>query len=135
MAAFGKVEGEDAVLKNLNREIAGIEGRTLAGLLEAGLLIERESKPLVPVDTGNLRGSGYTRKSGELEVEVGYSAAYAVFVHEDLEAHHKVGQAKFLEQAVHENAGKVLDIVRNRAKVGGGGGGRTRDAAGRFVKG
>lgn len=29
---------------------------------------------------------------------VGYTASYAIFVHENLEAFHTVGQAKFLEQ-------------------------------------
>ena len=32
------------------------------------------------------------------DVLVGYTAEYAVFVHENLEASHKVGQAKFLEE-------------------------------------
>ncbi|MGL6095045.1 MAG: hypothetical protein ACRC7O_04495 [Fimbriiglobus sp.] len=31
-------------------------------------------------------------------VVVGYTAAYGVFVHEDLEAFHPVGRAKFLEE-------------------------------------
>lgn len=39
------------------------------------------------------------RHSGKRPVvTVGYNASYAIFVHEDLEAYHKVGQAKFLEQ-------------------------------------
>jgi CRISPR/Cas system-associated exonuclease Cas4 (RecB family) len=36
------------------------------------------------------------------QVVVGYSAPYALFVHENLEAHHPVGQAKFLEQPARE---------------------------------
>lgn len=32
------------------------------------------------------------------EVTVGYTASYAIFVHENLEARHTVGQAKYLEQ-------------------------------------
>lgn len=36
---------------------------------------------------------------------VGYTAPYATFVHENLEAHHpNGGQAKFLEQPMRENA-------------------------------
>ena len=32
-----------------------------------------------------------------LAVDVGYAAPHAVHVHEDMEAHHEVGQAKYLE--------------------------------------
>jgi hypothetical protein len=86
-------------------------------LLEAGLHLERRSKALVPVDTGNLRASGYTRRSAELEVEVGYQASYAVFVHENLEAKHTNGQAKFLEQPLREDAALMLEIIARRARV------------------
>ena len=32
----------------------------------------------------------------------GYTANYAIYVHEDLEAHHETGQAKFLEQPAQQ---------------------------------
>lgn len=34
----------------------------LQGLFLAGLRVQRESQPLVPVDTGNLKGSAFTMK-------------------------------------------------------------------------
>ena len=40
---------------------------------------------IVPVQTGNLRASGYTRHTGSgiaTVVEVGYTASYAIYVHE-----------------------------------------------------
>lgn len=40
-------------------------------------------------------------------VVVGYTQQYALYVHEDLEARHPVGQAKFLEQPARQ-MGKVL---------------------------
>lgn len=43
-------------------------------------------------------------KDADVEVVVGYSAPYALIVHEDLEAHHDNGQAKFLEQPARVNA-------------------------------
>lgn len=113
----GKVKGFDEVMRNLNREVRAIKTRTLAGLMAAGLLIERESKPLVPVDTGNLKNSGYTRKAGARAVEVGYAAAYAVYVHENLEAHHDNGQAKFLQVAVERNHRAILETVREHAEI------------------
>lgn len=76
-----------------------------------------QSVPLVPVDTGALRASHYVDPPAwengrtRLTVTFGYggvaarinpktgesTAGYAIFVHENLEAHHKTGIAKFLE--------------------------------------
>ena len=39
---------------------------------------------------------------------------YAVYVHEDLEAFHKVGQAKFLESTLLESASHIEDRVARR---------------------
>jgi len=50
------------------------------------------------------------------EVEVGYTAAYAIFVHENLDARHKVGQAKFLEAAVALKAPDVVAAVKSESR-------------------
>ena len=44
--------------------------------------------------------SGLARAQGDPEpaVVVGYTQSYAIYVHENLTAHHDVGQAKFLQQ-------------------------------------
>lgn len=73
------------------------------------------SGPLVPVDTNALRSSGYVQppeqEGSHISVSFGYGGpaakinpktgqstdAYALFVHENLEAFHKVGSAKYLE--------------------------------------
>lgn len=112
-----KVIGLEEVLDNLHREVGQIKGRTMAGLMEAGLKIQRSSQKRVPVDTGNLKASAYTRKArdGSESVEIGYTAAYAVFVHEDMEASHPVGQAKFLESALMDNQSAIVEIIRKRA--------------------
>jgi hypothetical protein len=51
-------------------------------------------------------------------VTVGYTAEYAIYVHENLEANHPVGQAKFLEQPAREMARDisqvVIDAMQNR---------------------
>jgi len=117
MAAAGKVEGLETVMANLNRAVNDIEGGTLAGLLEAGHAIERSAKGRVPVDTGNLKNSGYTRKAGPRSVEVGFQAAYAVYVHENLEARHPVGEAKYLQRAITENEDDIVRIVAHHAGV------------------
>lgn len=70
------------------------------GLIMAGLDLQAESQSLVPVDTGALRNSAFTREVGtanQPEVIVGYTQSYAIYVHEDLFAFHNVGYAKYLE--------------------------------------
>jgi hypothetical protein len=49
---------------------------------------------------------------------VGYSAPYAVHVHEDLEAFHANGQAKFLEQPAREFKGEMAAYVRGATRRG-----------------
>jgi hypothetical protein len=56
---------------------------------------------------GRIRGR-YQRVS----VAVGYSAVYAVRVHEDLQMRHTNGQAKFLEQPAREQAAEVAAAAR-----------------------
>ena len=47
----------------------------------------------------------------DCNIEVGYSAPYAIYVHEDLEVAHQNGQAKFLEQPARQNRQKYLDAI------------------------
>lgn len=51
-------------------------------------------------------------------IKVGFSASYAIYVHENLEAHHEVGQAKFLEQPARANKSTYARIVAEQAKKG-----------------
>lgn len=54
----------------------------------------------------------------DVDVVVGYEAAYAVYVHEDLEAHHEVGQAKYLEQPAREYQPELRAIIVDSLKRG-----------------
>jgi len=136
MAVSGaKLIGLDKVLTNLNKQARAIPYRTERNLVRAGLFIKGESQIRTPVDTGHLRASAYSRKvggfGGTTVVEIGYSAAYAPFVHENLEARHGsrrpadykgasgkvIGpgapehQAKFLENAIRVNLDRILRII------------------------
>lgn len=130
----GSVTGLDDVLENLNKAIAKIKGDVIAGLLEAGLLIERESDKDLPVEFGNLKGSSYTRRhpTDPDAVQVGYTAAYAVFVHEATEeklrgeprpsglgTYWNPGKSKFLENTIEENRLKILMVIAKRAEIRG----------------
>lgn len=98
------------------------------------------SQPLVPVDTGALRSSGYVtppqREGDTVTVFVGYGGpaakinpktgestdGYAIYVHENLEAHHPVGSAKFLEipfnEATRELDARLAEGIRSDMKSG-----------------
>ena len=125
------ITGTDTVLRNLNREIMGIQNRTKAGLREAALVIRRRSMQLTPVGkTSHLRGSTYTEAYNTPEgpgAEIGYTALYAPYVHEipppparsvpgGRSAIHTVGQWKFLETALKEKSREILEIIRKRAR-------------------
>lgn len=51
------------------------------------------------------------------EVTVGYSAPYAAAVHERLDVHHPIGQAKYLEQPLRTEEKAMRDIVRSRLRA------------------
>jgi len=70
----------------------------------------KEVKRRTPVDKGALRASvhvvGPTREGRTIYTFIvagGPAAPYALFVHEDLAAFHKVGQAKYIESVIMES--------------------------------
>ena len=89
----------------------------------------QDSVPLVPVDTGSLRASNYVAepeiKGNTVHVEAGYggvatkinpktlepTTVYALQVHENLEAHHPTGQAKFLSTPFEEHYGGMTQRI------------------------
>jgi hypothetical protein len=130
------VRGFDRVLGRIN-SITQDVARRAGNALRAEAEIEMtEAKRRTPVDTGALRASGHVTgpvegTSARVENGVrsygrpvtvwsvtlafgGPAAPYAVKVHEDLEAWHRVGQAKFLESVVMESAPHIADRVARR---------------------
>jgi len=90
--------------------------------------IMAQSKELVPVDTGVLRGSGFVElpkvEGDRVHVDLGYGGAasgYALIVHENLDAFHPNGIAKFLEmpfnEALNGMAGRVARGIRTKVKA------------------
>lgn len=110
----------DDVLSNLNKAILKIEGRTQSGLNRAGVLIKEDSIKKTPVDTGNLKSSHYLQplisKTGPA-IEIGTLADYSIYVHENLEARHTVGEAKFLEKAIKQNIDRIKQIIKDNVKL------------------
>jgi hypothetical protein len=83
-----------------------------------------EARRRTPVKTGLLRSTvraeGPYIKNGVIStaVSAGSAAAdYALPVHEDLEAHHRVGEAKFIESTLKESAPHMGRRVARRLKL------------------
>lgn len=95
---------------------------------EFGEQVIGDAQQLTPVDTGALQASG-TTEPAELDghvvkKEIGFNTDYAAAVHENLNAHHDVGQAKYLETAMKEDQKKFNPFMEKRIKAameGGGG--------------
>lgn len=128
MAQIGNSLGvkavQDKLLADIARVRAGMKQRALTklegltlGLKKAGLFLQGESMRIVPVDKGNLRASAFTRSEGDntpnVDVTVGYTANYAIFVHENLDAAHGAAfNAKYARELAHARS------LRRRRKGG-----------------
>ena len=108
--------------KELNRNLLKLSnniGPSKYGsiLLRSIITIEGNSARRTPVDTGNLRASGIGNLKGSRGIikstpagAVAFTAntaEYAVHVHERTDIRHKVGEAKFLENALKEEVPKL----------------------------
>lgn len=98
-----KVSGTKRIKKNLLKANRLGKSALTAALYQEGQQIARDSRDRTPIDTGLLRDTIYVRRPriGNPDVEIGYGAFYAVFVHERTELRHKVGSAKFLQRAIN----------------------------------
>ena len=131
-----KVSGLDEAINSINGEIGKIEGLAQAGLWEAGLKILRQAQIRLKdsVITGNLRASGYARAENNFDrpmaevdasknesvpsdrlppigVEIGFTANYALYVHENMGGR----SPKFLEGVIMDNRAEIVEIVRSRS--------------------
>ena len=83
-----KITGMAGVLSKLRKTKSRLNASISRGLVKGGQYLQRESEKIVPVMTGNLRGTAFTRRLSWDHVTVGYTASYAAFVHENLNAAH-----------------------------------------------
>lgn len=101
------------------QELAQRDGEAFkAALYQEGEIEMTESKRRVPVDTGALRESGRAESvENGAGVRLVYGDAavdYAWIVHEDLDAYHDDGTAKYLERPVLESLPHLADRVATR---------------------
>lgn len=70
------------------------------------------------VDTEEVRGPFFQGTRVSVEIIAGGTAApYAIYVHEDLEAIHPRGQAKFIESVVRESSSHIMQRIGERVKL------------------
>lgn len=130
MARLKQTTGLKTVIDNLNKELGKAPGVVFAGLKAGGLHLQRESQRMVPVDTGNLKASAFTRSTMR-DVIVGYTSAYAPFVHEapmTLQGQPRPtkgrywdpqgrASSKFLETPMRTKKDEIAEIVRTVARA------------------
>ncbi len=119
---------------NLIKALGKMKQDTVKGVRLATAHVKIESQKLVPVDEGNLKASAYTSVSvGSYGVagEIGYTAEYAVYVHEapmTLKGEERPGKGffwdpqgtatnKFLENAFYGQEAVILKIIHAAAKL------------------
>lgn len=112
MADLVTVTGVRNVIRNLQRKDKAFQRGIERGLKKGGLLIQREAQLLVPVDTGALKASAFTRSEGtgfQTEVKVGFDTAYAVFVHEARGTYWGLGIRRAARYPGHRPKGNYWD--------------------------
>lgn len=147
MSKATNIKGFDQVLKNFNREVENIKGRTVIGLIDSAIIIRRSMDmtfPKIPVDTNNLRASWFTElhydvsRGVDIGIVMGFSANYALWVHENVDADFvhprrvsggvRSGKAKytkpregagpkFLEAHLKMNRDLILQTLADSAKI------------------
>jgi hypothetical protein len=117
---FGKTEMKTK-LTNVAKNYSEKVGKAL--YIEMGIEL-REVVRRTPVLTGALRKTekliGPSQQGKSIVVLIvagGSEAPYAVVVHEDLEAFHKVGQAKYIESVLLESRGAIGSRVAARLHI------------------
>ena len=84
-------------------------------LVVLGQAILGRAIELCPMETGALRKSG-TLIVYDDSVVITFSCPYATYVHEDLNKHHDIGRAKFLELALQEMLPKQMVWVETHGE-------------------
>ena len=124
MSASFKLTGGEAMQRKIQTVKDAFAKQVGAALRAEMDEIAEKVKSQTPVDTGRLRSTiraeGPFYDGDRISAQVvagGPEAEYAVTVHEDLDAEHKVGNAKFLERPLKESAPDILPGVAEKVKL------------------
>lgn len=124
MAKSSELKGYSDMQRRISMLVNGLPDEIGRALYAEAQIEKTESMKRTPVDLGTLRASHFVRKpqhSGQdttVTIAVGGPAApYAIYVHEDLDASHKSGQAKFLESTLRESSKYMAQRVAKRLEL------------------
>ena len=123
-----EIVGTEAVLRRMAAAGRDLTEKLRVGIGRAALELQRQSQLVVPVSgwdpvispprqgSGTLKNSAFTRDKTvsrfRPEYHVGYTAAYAIYVHELIDnRHHSTKMAKFLETPARTNRRLLRDII------------------------
>jgi hypothetical protein len=108
--AGASLNGVSQFASKARRFAGNLQKQTDKALYQETQIELKEVKRRTPVEFGELRASehveGPTRQGNRVWTNIvagGPSAPYAIYVHEDLDAFHPVGQAKYIESVLLES--------------------------------
>lgn len=120
----GKLLGVRAMQAKLRKLAELFPDHVAAAIYQEAQIEMTEAKRRTPVDTGTLRASGFVskpeRKGRNISVMLSFGGAaktYAIYVHENLDAHHPHGQAKFLESVLNESRSHMARRIAARVHL------------------
>jgi len=99
------------IQSNLPKVMGMFEQNKRKALDAVGLEISGRAKEITPVEFGRLKSS-ITWQKRDTSVDIGTNVEYAVYVHENLDARHNVGEAKYLEKAVTRHEDRIRHLIR-----------------------
>jgi len=123
-----KIQGMDKVVANLQKEINKMRKGSILGLVEAVAFIHADTEktpPITPLDLGDLRLSWSTRlwrRAKRSYIMFGYTANYALFVHEllgEINWSRPNSGAKWFQYAIYRNLPVIKHIIRRNVRMGG----------------
>ena len=122
--------GVEEVQRTLDRMARNIPGEVGAGMFQEAQIEATESRERTPVKEGILKGSHIVEepviRGDDISVTISVGgptadspegAGYAIPVHEDLDAFHPVGQAKFLESTINESKPHMAKRIGKRIQL------------------
>lgn len=130
MKLLGKMRGGAQMVATLKQIASKFPDDVAAALYQEAQIEVTEMKRRCPVDTtpnaphpGNLRNSIHAElpehhgNTISVTVATGQQAPYAIYVHENPDAFHPVGQWKFMESVLMESAPHIMSRVAARVQL------------------
>ena len=124
MSSGARLFGRQSMSSRLGNVVKNYDTKVGNALYAEFGIEEVEVIKRTPKESGDLRDTihriGPRKTSNTISVLIvvgGPDAPYAIFVHEDTEAFHKVGQAKFLESVIMESRSFIGARVARRLNI------------------